>query len=59
LALVGVLFMPFWRIELDAPQYPEGLLLQIYTGKLGGDVDIINGLESLYRNEDIACSRFF
>ena len=44
LALVGVLFMPFWRIELDAPQYPEGLLLQIYTGKLGGDVDIINGL---------------
>lgn len=44
LAIVGVLFMPFWRIELDAPQYPEGLLLQIYTGKLGGDVDIINGL---------------
>jgi copper chaperone NosL len=44
LALVGVLFMPFWRIELDAPQYPEGLVLQIYTSKIGGDVDIINGL---------------
>lgn len=44
LALVGVLFMPFWKIELDAPQYPEGLLLQIYTSKIAGDVDIINGL---------------
>jgi len=44
LALVGVLFMPFWKIELDAPQYPEGLMLQIYTSKIGGDVDIINGM---------------
>ncbi|CAN5799817.1 hypothetical protein BH10BAC2_BH10BAC2_30760 [soil metagenome] len=44
LALVGVLFMPFWRIELYAPQYPEGLLLQIYTSKIAGDVDIVNGL---------------
>ena len=44
LAIVGVLFMPFWRIELDAPQYPEGLLLKIYTSKIAGDVDIINGL---------------
>jgi copper chaperone NosL len=38
------LFVPLWRIELGAPQYPEGLLLQIYTNKLGGDVQIINGL---------------
>ena len=26
------------------PQYPEGLRLLIYPGKLGGNVDIINGL---------------
>jgi len=38
------IFVPIWRIELDAPQYPEGLLLQIYANKLGGDVQIINGL---------------
>lgn len=38
------LFMPIWRIELQAPQYPEGLMLQIYASKLGGNVDIINGL---------------
>jgi len=38
------IFIPIWRIELDAPQYPEGLGLQIYSYKLGGDVAIINGL---------------
>jgi copper chaperone NosL len=44
LALFGVLFLPVWRIELSAPQYPEGLVLLIYANKLGGNVDIINGL---------------
>lgn len=42
--LIISLFIPIWRIELDAPQYPEGLMLQIYANKLGGNVDIINGL---------------
>jgi copper chaperone NosL len=42
--LIGSLFVPIWRIELEAPQYPEGLALLIYANKLGGDVDIINGL---------------
>ena len=43
-ALITVLFLPMWRIDLQAPQYPEGLLLLIYPGKLAGNVDIINGL---------------
>lgn len=38
------IFVPIWRIELDAPQYPEGLNLLIYADKLGGNVEIINGL---------------
>lgn len=38
------IFVPIWRIELDAPQYPEGLALLIFSNKLGGDVEIINGL---------------
>jgi len=42
--LVISLFLPIWRIDLDAPQYPEGLNLLIYADKLGGNVDIINGL---------------
>jgi len=42
--LMVVLFVPMWSIELNAPQYPEGLGLSIYANKLGGNVDIINGL---------------
>ena len=44
IALIAVLFTPIWKIQLDAPQYPEGLELNIYASKLGGNVDIINGL---------------
>ena len=44
LALIVVLFAPMWRIDLQAPQYPEGLRLLIYANKLAGNVDIINGL---------------
>ena len=44
LALLVVLFTPIWRIDLMAPQYPEGLNLLIYANKLAGNVDIINGL---------------
>lgn len=43
--LLGIsIFVPIWRIDLDAPQYPEGLRLFIHANKLGGNVDIINGL---------------
>lgn len=44
LALFATIFIPIWRIELDAAQYPEGLELLIYSNKLAGDVEIINGL---------------
>jgi len=44
IALIAVLFFPMWQIQLAAPQYPEGLVLLIYPDKLGGNVDIINGL---------------
>jgi copper chaperone NosL len=44
LALFVVLFVPMWQIQLSAPQYPEGLILLIYPNGLGGNVDIINGL---------------
>lgn len=44
LCLAISIFIPIWRIELSAPQYPEGLVMLIYANKLGGDVEIINGL---------------
>src|ERR1035437_925312 len=42
--LIIVLYLPIWRIDLNAPQYPEGLDLFIFANKLDGNVDIINGL---------------
>lgn len=44
IVLIFVLFNPIWRIELSAPQYPEGLMININANGLGGDVAIINGL---------------
>lgn len=44
LAMVAVLYFPIWKIELAAPQYPEGLTLKIAANGLRGDVDIVNGL---------------
>jgi len=44
IALFAVIALPIWRIELIAPQYPEGLEMHIYSYKLGGQVEIINGL---------------
>jgi len=41
---VGSIFVPMWQIELNAPQYPEGLVLKLHANKIGGDVEIINGL---------------
>ncbi len=38
------LFVPMWQIQLEAPQYPEGLVLRLHANKIGGDVEIINGL---------------
>ena len=42
--LAGSIFFPIWKIELFAPQYPEGLVLYINANGLTGNVDIINGL---------------
>lgn len=44
LALIATYFVPLWRIDLWAPQYPEGLVMKIWLSKLSGDVEIINGL---------------
>ena len=44
LALLLVLYVPIWSIYLEAPQYPEGLSMSIYVNRIGGDIDIINGL---------------
>ncbi|HPO94228.1 MAG TPA: hypothetical protein PL072_12240 [Phycisphaerales bacterium] len=38
------IFMPYWHMELEAPQYPNGLYLTAYVNHLTGDVKEIDGL---------------
>lgn len=56
--LVVSLFNPIWRIELNAPQYPEGLALTIHANKIGGDVEIINGLNHYIGMKTIHADEF-
>jgi copper chaperone NosL len=48
IALLGLFIVPVWRIELAAPQYPEGLGMRIGISSIRGekpnDIDNINGL---------------
>lgn len=44
LALIATIFLPVWNIDLEAPQYPEGLSMQIWLSQITGQVEIINGL---------------
>lgn len=44
LLMLAVYFVPFWQIKMWAPQYPEGLEMQIWVSQITGNVDIINGL---------------
>lgn len=44
LSLISTFFLPVWFIFLIAPQYPEGLTMNIWLNKITGQVDIINGL---------------
>ena len=48
LILILAFFFPIWYIDLEAPQYPEGIGLEIWLNKITGqnpnDLDNINGL---------------
>jgi copper chaperone NosL len=57
-ALIMVFFLPAWRIDLFAPQYPEGLTLNIWVNGLSGDIDIINGLNHYIGMKHITVAMF-
>lgn len=42
--LITSVFFPYWKMTLQAPQYPKGLSVQAYIYKLTGDVREIDGL---------------
>jgi len=59
ISLFTILFFPIWQIQLSAPQYPEGLILLIFPNKLGGNVDIINGLNHYIGMKPIHVADFY
>jgi copper chaperone NosL len=64
LAIAGIILLvvvkvPMWRIDLSAPQYPEGLSMFIYPSHLGGNIDIVNGLNHYIGMKHLRTEDFF
>ncbi|GJM15933.1 MAG: hypothetical protein DHS20C13_12600 [Thermodesulfobacteriota bacterium] len=38
------IFLPYWKLTLFAPQYPDGLEATMYVNRLSGDIQEIDGL---------------
>src|SRR5215212_3569089 len=58
LALLAAYFLPVWFIFLIAPQYPEGLTMNIWLNKITGQVEIINGLNHYIGMKHIRADMF-
>lgn len=61
LVLLPVFFfpvLPIWTMRMWAPQYREGLTLQIYTNDIQGDVQKINTLNHYVGMKAISASDF-
>lgn len=42
--LLASVFQPYWKLTMEAPQYPQGLTVRAYLNRLEGDVREIDGL---------------
>ena len=58
LSLIATYFVPIWRIDLFAPQYPEGLTMKIWLNDIKGQIDIINGLNHYIGMRKISVAMF-
>ena len=56
--MVSAYFVPLWRILMWAPQYPEGLGMQIWIDNITGDVRIISALNHYIGMRHIEVSMF-
>jgi copper chaperone NosL len=56
--MIAVFFLPVWAIYLTAPQYPEGLEMNIWLTQITGQVDIINGLNHYIGMKHISVDMF-
>jgi len=44
LVLIISILLPYWRLELEAPQFPDGLVVEAFVNRLQGDVVELEGL---------------
>lgn len=58
LVLLPSIFLPTWRITLHAPQYPDGLQMEIYPNTVGGDVREVNILNHYIGMHEIETDEF-
>lgn len=58
ICLIASTYFPLWYMNLDAPQYPEGLAMIVYMDKIGGRIDIINNLNHYIGMKEIVESDF-
>src|SRR5215203_4847833 len=58
LSMIASFFLPVWFIFLLAPQYPEGLEMNIWLTKISGQVDIINGVNHYIGMKHIKAEMF-
>lgn len=56
--MISAYFLPLWQIILEAPQYPEGLGLEIWLHGITGNIDQINGLNHYIGMKHIVVDEF-
>lgn len=44
LLLMISMFLPYWSMKMEAPQYPDGLFVDVYVNRLEGDMREIDAL---------------
>lgn len=58
LLMITAYFVPLWQILMWAPQYPEGLEMDIWINTISGDVKIISALNHYIGMKHIEVSMF-
>jgi len=58
LLMISAYFVPLWQILMWAPQYPEGLEMDIWINTITGDVKIISALNHYIGMKHIEVSMF-
>ena len=44
LVLMISIFLPYWELTLEAPQYPDGLKVNLFVNRVTGDISEVDGL---------------